>query len=667
MKFPNASVAASVVAITYLVFELHSAGLHYGSFLIEPNRRQYYDILRTDERPHFQLLENQIPAYLGNLRDLSFEEIEEPSNRSLQQNERPKKFFAILKSNTNYYLDEVTVVNIFRRGSALRKLANQMQLASVGQRMFVDDYKGKSGDHRGNLRYDIGYTAVNQTDASVVKGMFFPKRLKGCSTSRGFDGDLTFEHSLFRFGCYLKMMSDEVHNDSKRDGGKFFTNKKRDEWFGGRWADALMFSSFKHLACFDGLSCFGTGDTLDHRVVKTEIHMDKHNSKMKGEEHCPTYTEWVEITAPGGRKLQVRVGINLYKKSCCEEFLRRLSVNETIARKLEGPSVGKSNDKPLYQKFSPPTKDATEWVCSADDDKDGHYSMYVNVLNDLGSRFRRNRAMLIEAIMTIPLTPASDGWYHNMIGVLAKLGDGIFDDGMNVIQCYINFATNEHGSVSWGKYYRCQVSHRGQMSKRQMYQSTKNLDMILIEAERTNNTKKIVKRMSSAAKNGGVHGVGPFYAQVILNIATKIGLLKNKCHIGNVTISTSTVTYKRLKEIGVRSEGHAAEIIPYLVGRLGESSQKCENMVCEWLRREYGRDDTKDYFIKGHELVVVENNMIYRVDVRGRKHTLRYLTATHNDFYKPNVIWWEDAQVSFGVGPHKWDHTVISLKKRKLG
>ena len=58
-----------------------------------------------------------------------------------------------------------------------------------------------------------------------------------------------------------------------------------------------------------------------------------------------------------------------------------------------------------------------------------------------------------------------------------------------------------------------------------MYQSTKNLDKILKDAEHTNNTKRTVKRMSSAARNGGVHGVGQFYAQVIINIAAKIGLL----------------------------------------------------------------------------------------------------------------------------------------------
>ena len=76
-------------------------------------------------------------------------------------------------------------------------------MADIAQRIFVDEYKGVGGDVRGNLRYDIGYTVVNQTDASVVKGMFFSNHLKGCSMLRGLEDDLTLEHSLFKYGCYL--------------------------------------------------------------------------------------------------------------------------------------------------------------------------------------------------------------------------------------------------------------------------------------------------------------------------------------------------------------------------------------------------------------------------------------------------------------------------------
>ena len=61
-------------------------------------------------------------------------------------------------------------------------------------------------------------------------------------------------------------------------------------------------------------------------------------------------------------------------------------------------------------------------------------------------------------------------------------------------------------------------------------------------------------------------------------------------------------------------------------------------MVCELLRRKYGRDNTKDYFVKGHELIVVENEVIFRVDSVGRKEELCYATATYNGCYISNVI-----------------------------
>jgi hypothetical protein len=672
MRFLNAAVAASVVAVTYLVFELWSKGAHYGSFLIEPNHRQYYDIPRTDVRPHFQLISTQVHAYIGTLTSQSFEEVEDATRTSLRHSVRPKKFYTVLKSCRNYYLNEVTVVNLFRHGSKLREHADKIPMTKLAQRMFVDEYEGLCGDVRGNLRYDIGYTAVNQTDASIVKGMFFPKRLVPCSKKSGMEDDLTMEHSLFRYGCYVKMMADEIQDNPDNRGVTYFDNEERDNWFGHRWAEALLLGPLKPWACFDGLSCFGTGGTIDHRVIKTDVHVDRHNSKVRGEDHCPTYTEWVWVVTPSGYRQQVRVGINLYKKACCDDAMRRLSVNQSIAELLDerlGEDDGTKDSKPLHKKFVPPREGGTlldNWVYPADDDKDGHYSMYVNVLNEIGDRYGRNRAVLIEALLTIPFTPASDGWYHNMMSVLEEMEIGNEEQGLNLMECYIELANENHGSVSWGDYYRCQTSHRGKVTKRQLFQSAQNLDHILDLAECTHNTKGIVKKLASSAKKGGVHGVGQFYAQVLINIATKIGLLKNKSHLGQVAISTTTATYTRLKKLGVRSKNHAAEIVPYLCGKLEETPHVCENMVCELLRRMYGRDGTKDYFVKGHKLFVVRDDKVCTIGTGGTATEVEYIKETYNNLYNPSVYWWNASVVSFGNGPHDWDQNVISLKKRKF-
>ena len=669
MRYLKDVLSASLVAATYLVFEQWSKdGTHYASFLIEPNHRQYYDIPRTDVRPHFQIIDRQVEGYLDTLRCKRFEEVESPSRRSLCHRLRPRKFWTCLCNDRNHFLAEVTVVNKFRSGSNIRQIADGIPLKELAQRMFVDEYNELTGDTRGNLRYDIGYTAVNQTDPSIVKGMFFPKRLTKCAESRGLQkDDITFEHSLFKCGCGVMKIAEEVNRMSGNDS-PYFQNKKRDSFFGGRWCQSLMMPDMKPWSVFDGLSCFGTGPTIDYRVIKTERHVDKHNSNVYGEEHCPTYTEWVWIVTSSGSKMQVRVGINLYKKQCCDDAMRRWEVNETIAASIEDDCVQrKHRSEELFRKFVPPVVRGVEladWTYDADDDKDGHYSLYVNVLNQIGDRYDRNRGILLEALLTIPLTPASDGWYHNIVSVIEafEVGECVDD---HLITKYIELAKEKRGSVSWGDFPRCQPSHRGKLTERQMFQSLQNLDRILYLAEETNITKGIVKKLSSSAKNGGVHGVGQFYAQVLINVATKIGLLKNKVHVQQITISESTATYKRLRNMGIRSKSHASELIPYLSGRLRLSPHKCENMVCEMLRRKYGKDGTKDYFVKGHVLYVIEGDNVMTVDTDGTSSNVQYTDALYNNRYMPKYRWWNTSELSFGRGPHEWDNKVLMLKKRK--
>ncbi len=57
----------------------------------------------------------------------------------------------------------------------------------------------------------------------------------------GLEIDLTLEHSLFKYGCYVKIMAGDIQKHPGNKGSSmYFVNKERDEWFGGRWADVLM-------------------------------------------------------------------------------------------------------------------------------------------------------------------------------------------------------------------------------------------------------------------------------------------------------------------------------------------------------------------------------------------------------------------------------------------
>ena len=679
MRYARDIIAATVAATTILVFELWTKGtkkkkgVHYGSFLIPPSERQYYDILRPDIRPHFQILDKQVDAYVDTLRCQDFNEVRYASSWSLKHPARPKKFYTVLEAGRDHYLPEVTVVNGFARGSTMRSIANCIPMEEIATRMFVEDYDGVGSDVRGNLRHDIGYTAVNQTDPAVVPGMFFPRRLKSCSKKPGIqEGDSTLEESLFKYACEVMRMADQASymNPQVGTAKTFFTEVNRDKKFGQAWCTALGLPWLVPWSRFDASSCFGTGVTIDHRVVKTETHTDRQNSKRYKQDHCPTYTQLVWIRTRTGSMIQVRIGINIYKKECCDKVVNRLAVNQNIEKMIRKDMDARPDDDytgKLHKRFNPKRKDGVvleEWTHAADDDKDGYYSVYVNVLNELGKKFDRNRGMLIEALLTIPLTPAPDGWYHNfqeLIKTLEQRQGG----GRNLLEEYIELSKQMHGTVSWGRYQRCRVSHRGKMTKREMYHSAKNLDYILNLADMYDDTKYLVNKMSNSIKAGGIQGVGPFYAQVLINIATKIGLVKNHCHIGRVTISASTATYKRLKKLGVTTPAHARELVPYLCSKLGMTQHKCENLICELLRRKFGKSGTKDYFVRGHLLYVVDEGKVWTVDTIGTWREITYEDTTYNEKYVPMVLWWQ-ASIDFGKGGHGWDDTVFLLKKRKV-
>ena len=114
MKCLRGALSKSIVAATYLVFELENKeGVAYGSYIIEPSQRQFYDILRTDVCPHFQIIDRQIEPYISTLKNRGFKLVEGASKLSLNPDCRPTKFYTILESDKNHHLQDVTVVNRF--------------------------------------------------------------------------------------------------------------------------------------------------------------------------------------------------------------------------------------------------------------------------------------------------------------------------------------------------------------------------------------------------------------------------------------------------------------------------------------------------------------------------------------------------------------------------
>ena len=309
---------------------------------------------------------------------------------------------------------------------------------------------------------------------------------------------------------------------------------------------------------------------------------------------------------------------------------------------------------------------ANSWVYPADDDKDGYYSLYVNTLRTFAERTGCSRAAMIEALLTIPLTSAPDGWYQGFTGMMEEMNDGNHN---NVFMRYVNYMKRHFGKCKLGEFLRCQQSAKDFKNKREVYQSMRNLDKILKMAENGDiETKRIVRKLAASVVNGGVHNVGQFYAQVLINIATKIDLLKNKTHSGNIVVSTSTTTYKRLKAFGVKTPSHAREIVPFLSHCLCLDPEVCENKLCEWLRRMHGNDGTMDYFVWGHVLYKLRDGVTIMVGGDGlctAAPVVDYIDGVGE--YKATVQWWDDEFHKNWVMESKdGDELRVSLKRLRI-
>ena len=679
VKYSSDEISRAVAVDMVLVFELNTAdGDHYGTIIVEQGVMQYYDIQRADLHPHFQLMQDQVGGYVADLERRSFVQMNYESSCHLDIGSRPEKFFTVLANDRNHYLTEITVINEFHLMAHLEEYANEIPAGELAHDLFIRGYEGLTTDKRGNLRHDAGYTASNQTDATVISGMHFPCRMVGPSRQCGVGEDTTMELTLFKSGCSVMKMADWVsanHPFPKMGlAQKIFVDNQRNSLFGGRWADDLKREELKPWARFDATSCFGTGETSDWRIHKTERHRDNQNSKLENENHCPTFTKLVVVRYPNGAKVVVRLGINVYVKGCCSDTNRRLTVNDlilTAVRNDKGPSGmhTRSGAKPLHEKFARPGHlhcSRSTWALPADNDKDGHLSLYVNEIVKLGEISGRNRALMIEALYTIPLTPATDGWLWGFLEAKKVFVDSGGKMPNSFVVTYIKKMMDRKGSVSWGDWTRCQVSHRGQITKGDLFLSLQNLDNGLMRANETSNsTKFVVKGMTKPVAKGGVRNVGPFYAQVIINVATKIGLINNHEHVGNVSVSPSTATYRRLGTFGVETKAHAMEIVPFLTNNLGGTALTSENRLCETLRRLFGTDGTMDVFADGHVLYKIKDGNVYTVNTSGVWTVVTYADAAFNGTYCPPFLWWD--KVGVFEGPrHEWESRVIHLKKRRI-
>ena len=257
----------------FVVEVKNKKGEHVRTYVLEPAPVQFYDVRHLNRNPHYQILPSQLLSLKANARSVGFHCIEEWSDDFSETGVVPDQVLLVMSGNRNYFLSDITVCNEMTKDEIA--MYGCIPMTEFGEKMFIHDYcaEGNRADKRGNLRYDAGYTGMNQTDKGVVPGMNFPCRLIGPSRQAGIGDDTTFEHTLYKAGCLVMKLSDSIcsrHPEPSTAMGQCaFGDDDRNGLFGVRWAEKLGIQSLQNLSRFDGMSCFGTGETIDYRVIKT--------------------------------------------------------------------------------------------------------------------------------------------------------------------------------------------------------------------------------------------------------------------------------------------------------------------------------------------------------------------------------------------------------------
>ena len=129
-----------------------------------------------------------------------------------------------------------------------------------------------------------------------------------------------------------------------------------------------------------------------------------------------------------------------------------------------------SSDLGEYYRFKPPEwLDAgiDYWIEDASADKDAYYSFFVNEIKHLGSENGNDRRLMVEALLTICMTPRPIRWREGVraAGKILKKTKAGTGEYPNFIVLYCHVRKTQSGSISGGgKANRCQPSFQGIVS-----------------------------------------------------------------------------------------------------------------------------------------------------------------------------------------------------------
>jgi len=691
MWFPNFAVERSVAKNLSLVFEVaDKSGEHHGSIIIKQSRCQYYDSLDNHRNRHFTLLEQfQVPGYISSLEERGWRAVPKEEFSSTKRT-RERGWFMVLESDSDHYTPEVTVLNDIHKNDLYKHLVKLMPFRWLAEEMFLDEYRESLGskrkkrddDVRGNLRWDVGRTGLNSTDSTTLPGIYAPGLITKNRSKRGQHSNETREDTMVRVGLITIAIADLVANyhpnknwdiakkpfSTSRDRAEKFALKPSEEVHSRLLRDGLR----RYRVCSEATSIVGTGETLDMKIKKTEPHRDAGNAdndtgnRWSTYNRCPTMVCLVDMTysAPGEPVVvnTGRVCANAYCKASVSQSLQKMDRWKEVLNLVKKWSKSNENSGKstgmykMYEKFQEPPADEVAadgtWTYDADANKDCFYSLFVNeILWVAEQEGHRDLALMIEALQLMPFTPSPNkfregirGGYERFARERAEVNAGrkpVSEMRNLILHCVKHLKETGDRRVGGGDNCRYQGQGKDLDERDTIFQSVANLQTAIKLANKIKSTRFIVNRMKKVVSDGGVYGVGPFHAQQLIDVATKVGLITDLSHVENVCISGTTETAKRLRDDYGVTDKEIMGLSLYIGKELGRSPSEVENMLCEALRSKYNDlHVTRDVFARGHSLYQVREGYVVSVTCRGSVSKRTFPRATVKTGGTYGEEWW---------------------------
>lgn len=701
-------IQKSVASDLVLVIELtNEDGDHYCSVMMESSKVQYYDVKGSDRHPHYHILGTlQFGSYMTRLKEKCAQEGVENftllTEEEVRSGYRTDRCVIILRGDKDYDLDEVVVRNNIHLHDVIGSIVAQYPAEYFARILFGDETSGKSKDNnsRGNKRLDAGFTGTNSTDGETVPGMNLPGLMTRNMKHPGFGSDASREVTIYKGGCLVLQIHDYFRRQMSDNATMSEETFQDPDWwsrFTHRWANQVGLLEDQAVCSFcrfTGTSVIGCGADSNSNIIKTNHHRDNMNSKEKGHDHSPTLMIQLELTRDDGTTEHYRIGQNVYEKDACGMHMLKERVCNKIKKGILpflSESFSMEAVHALHLKFlicdirregnmvnlhdEDGGHHLEAWVYPEDSDKDGYYSLMVNVILDISGRYGSSKWLMMEMLLTLALNPCPLRWAISCYKAARLMEErnrsqrtrrGIVEK-TNFFCCFVDVQLEQFGTVSGGRMYeRCQISHRRSHKMSDIWLSLNNMkDCIVYANGLQSKTNKILSKMTSKPGDGGCVGVGLFWSQMMVNLMAKLKLITNAEHASCPVVSPTTTTYKRLLMEGVVNPTHARILVGWLSKELDRPMDKCEQALCMMLRDKYGNSGTYDCFVRGHKLYKIHEGEVVTYDAGQR----RMVIAQHepsDGTYTATCKWWDEG--------YSVDETILYLKsptsgkkKRKMG